>query len=98
MAAPDAPTITLALGPEPNSLVINAAAVTDAVKYTVYWHGKTGVGKAGTNAGEKSAGVPDITIYDLHDFPKIFVKMTATNVGGEESVDSSEVSRSSDYL
>lgn len=98
MAAPDAPTITLALGPVPHSIVVNAAAVSDAVKYTVHWHGKTGVGKAGTNAGEKSAGVPDITIYDLEDFPEIFVSMTCSNVGAEESVDSSEVSRSIAYL
>ncbi len=94
MATPGAPTITLQRGPEPNSIQIHAAAITaDPVvtKYTAYYHGKTGVGKAGTNAGEFSSGVPDFVIRGLPIFPELFVAMTATN-SEAESTDSSTVS------
>ncbi len=96
MAAPDAPVITLHLGPEPNSIQIHAAAVTNATKYTAYWHGKTGVGKAGTNAGKMESGVPDFVIRGLPNFPEIFVAMTATN-SEAESTDSSTVSVSAQH-
>ena len=92
MAAPDAPgTPVLNLGPVPHSLHIYNAAVATATKYTAYLHGKTGVGQAAF-AVKKEAGVPDIVVYDLPDWQEVFVAMTATNAGAEESADSTEQS------
>ncbi len=90
MAAPSAPVLVLLPGPVPHSVAVTAAAVATATKYTIHLHGKTGVGKAGTNAVEKSAGVPDFFVYDLPAWPEVFGVLTATNVGAEESVDSNE--------
>jgi len=92
MAAPSAPgTPVLNLGPDPHSLSIYNGTVATATKYTAYLHGKTGVGQAAF-AVKKESGVPDIIVYDMPDWPEVFVAMTATNAGGEESADSTEQS------
>lgn len=90
MAAPSAPSApVLNLGPEPHSLHIYNAAVATATKYTAYLSGKTGVGQAAFQV-KMEAGVPDMIVHDLPDWPEVFVAMTATNAGAEESVDSTE--------
>ena len=93
MAAPAAPSApTLNLGPDPHSISIFNTTVATATKYTAYLKGLTGGGQADFLV-KKEAGVPDMVVYDLPDWPEIFVVMTATNAGDEESVDSGETAR-----
>lgn len=93
MAAPSAPSApVINLGPVPHSIHIYNADVATATKYTAYLSGKTGVGQAAFQV-KLEAGVPDMVVYDLPDWPELFCAMTATNAGGEESTDSTETAR-----
>ncbi len=90
MAAPSAPSAPeLAIGPVPHSLYVRNPVVATAVKYTCYLSATTGVGQSAFLV-KKEAGVPDMEIHDLPDWPEVFVAQTATNAGDEESVDSAE--------
>ena len=90
MAAPDAPTKPeLEIGPVPHSIQVYNAVVATAVKYTTYISGITGVGQAAFNVKQEGAA-PDMEIHDLPSYEEIFVAQTATNVGAEESLDSTE--------
>ena len=93
MAAPDAPSVPeLDIGPVPHSIQVYNAVVATATKYTTYISGKSTAGQAAFDVKKESAS-PDMEIHDLPAYPEIFVTQTATNVGGEESVDSTTATR-----
>ena len=99
MAAPSAPTITaIKPGATPRSIYIQFTGVTGAVKYTAYMDGVlTAVAsdaysskheEVGPASGAVALHVPEGVIPD--GWPAVGVVVTATNVGDEESVDSTE--------
>lgn len=91
MAAPSAPGTPFLTKGEPNSITIKNALVATATKYTAYLSGVTGP-TAASHQVKMVSGVPSMTVRDLPPWEHIYVSMTATNAGAEESTESTEAS------
>ena len=95
MAVPAAPAnLTVKPGPHPNSITVNADAVSatpTVLDYSVYIQSVTGVNKtAGNFDHKKTSTKPDVVIEGIREMANHFVTITARN-SEDESVIAAEV-------
>lgn len=91
MATPGTPAnFTVKPGPHPNSIFVNADAVTatpTVATYNVYVQGITGVNKtAGNFKIKKVSTKPDVLIESIPEWPNIFVTITAESSEAESNI------------
>lgn len=96
MAAPDAPTIASIRRTSPTRFIILHDAPAGSVKFKYYLHPVTGFTTSTAIArtidmSEDGGNAEEIEIREAGPHRKVFIAATGTNVGGEESDLSDEV-------